>query len=482
MGGASIIHKPSFDRLGGYDDAMFIGFEDIEFSVRLFREGYKVGCSNQVALVHDHPKPETWDDRHYEKQRFSIDPLKASAQHFEKKHGFRVWNQNVETWLKGRHEALAIAGEINSATTDRESADGPIEEALGKHIGGSRPRILLVADVSGWAFSNIAHQIRKYCSREFDIEVTASHELENFGQIALLAQKADLIHFFWRADIRSLFASPVRQYANNIGFKEASWMLDHVLAKRCTTSIYDHLHLDDNGVAWLRPVLEDFVDAYTVSSLKLDSIYRRLFPSAPPRLVAQDGVDLGLFTPTNRSAQWSGSGPLVLGWVGNSKWAAELDDFKGLHTIIEPAVRKLRAEGLPIETNWCDKHVKYTPHRLMPDYYRSIDLLLCASKIEGTPNPVLEAMASGVPVISTNVGIVPEAFGPLQRNFILENRSVDDIVGAIRTMHQDRDIMRQCAEENMRSIREWSWSIRIEAFRIFFREVLSRDPRKKEPL
>ncbi|WZB73295.1 glycosyltransferase family 4 protein [Achromobacter xylosoxidans] len=44
----------------------------------------------------------------------------------------------------------------------------------------------------------------------------------------------------------------------------------------------------------------------------------------------------------------------------------------------------------------------------MPAYYNSLDLYVCPSAIEGTPNPVLEAMACGVPVISTDVGIVPK--------------------------------------------------------------------------
>ena len=39
FGGASVINKHTFAELGGYDEGMFIGFEDIDFSIRLFRAG-----------------------------------------------------------------------------------------------------------------------------------------------------------------------------------------------------------------------------------------------------------------------------------------------------------------------------------------------------------------------------------------------------------------------------------------------------------
>lgn len=51
----------------------------------------------------------------------------------------------------------------------------------------------------------------------------------------------------------------------------------------------------------------------------------------------------------------------------------------------------------------------YRPSYLSKRSYRHIDLYVCTSDIEGGPLPVLEALASGVPVVSTPVGISPEA-------------------------------------------------------------------------
>lgn len=57
------------------------------------------------------------------------------------------------------------------------------------------------------------------------------------------------------------------------------------------------------------------------------------------------------------------------------------------------------------------KQIKYIHSRPLSDYgqiYEDIDLLICTSTFEGGPLGVFEAVLSGVPVISTNVGRVKE--------------------------------------------------------------------------
>lgn len=44
----------------------------------------------------------------------------------------------------------------------------------------------------------------------------------------------------------------------------------------------------------------------------------------------------------------------------------------------------------------------------MAELYRSADIMLNSSLVDNTPNAVIEAMACGVPVISTNVGGIPQ--------------------------------------------------------------------------
>jgi glycosyltransferase involved in cell wall biosynthesis len=63
--------------------------------------------------------------------------------------------------------------------------------------------------------------------------------------------------------------------------------------------------------------------------------------------------------------------------------------------------------------------------------YRRASLFLLTSDHEGTPNVVLEAMASGVPVVGTRVGDVPDLLGNGERGRLAERGDLDGLVSAI---------------------------------------------------
>ena len=471
MGGASIFDAALFRRLGGFDGNMFVGFEDVEFSLRLFREGYKVGCSALAALVHDHAKPESAVDKAYEQVRFRRNYIEESAAYFEKKHGFKVWNASVDSWLRERERELGLNAQA-SAT------DGPGTLSRTPSVEG-RKRILLVPDTADWAFSNIARQISRHLGDRYDISVVATHEIGNFGQIPLLARGMDLVHVFWRPALATFFNGDSQGYARAVGFSQVQDYFNLMLGTRVTTAVYDHLFLEAEGIAQYRRILGEFVDGYYTSSARLDAIYRDTYRTAPPHPPIPDGVDLGMFSPARLERFDDVDRPLVVGWVGNSQWAADQEDFKGLHSIITPALDQLAAEGFELERLYADRAVAFVPHREMPAYYGKIDVLLCASKIEGTPNPLLEAMACGVPVIITDVGIAPEALGPVGRSFILPERSIAAMKQAIARLHRERGLLRALSEENLEQVKSWDWKERVKRFADFFDQVLARPPRQK---
>lgn len=289
----------------------------------------------------------------------------------------------------------------------------------------------------------------------------------------------DLVHVFWRPFVKYLYSQDAASYAQAVGYRRASDLLDLVLSKRITTAVYDHLYVDERGIDEFQPIFAQFVDAYYTSSAKLDAIYRRLYPCSPPTATLSDGVDLMRFRPKNLGRLNVTNKPLVVGWVGNSEWGSEYGDIKGLRSKLAPAVESLKAEGKSIQLLVADRAVSFIPHEQMPKYYAKIDVLVCVSQMEGTPNPVLEAMACGVPIISTDVGIVSEAFGFWQSQFILRDRTVESLKAMLRNLCEDREMLGRLSRENLSSIEDWSWSKKASQFDAFFEAVLSRPIRDR---
>jgi hypothetical protein len=94
--------------------------------------------------------------------------------------------------------------------------------------------------------------------------------------------------------------------------------------------------------------------------------------------------------------------------------------------------------GWPVDT----KHYEWS---LMPEFYRSLDVLVCPSRVEGGPMPVLEALACGVKVVvPIGVGIVDEI--PAVRGVCRYNRgdivSMEAALQAAIGAEADRDDLR----------------------------------------
>ena len=67
----------------------------------------------------------------------------------------------------------------------------------------------------------------------------------------------------------------------------------------------------------------------------------------------------------------------------------------------------------------------------MSRYRQAADVLCLSSENEGVPNVILEAFASGIPVMSTAVGGIPEVVSKDFLGRLVERGQLDPMVGAL---------------------------------------------------
>jgi len=159
-------------------------------------------------------------------------------------------------------------------------------------------------------------------------------------------------------------------------------------------------------------------------------------------------------------------------------YVSQIEPYKHQWKIIK-AVWKLREEGLPITLDLVGhsgngmKHLKeaifrfdprgififyrgMVPYNEIHTVYHQADIFVFGSSCENMPNVLLEAMASGLPIASSNRGPMPEIMGDGGIYFDPEN--TDDIVTALRTLLEDPDLREQKAWDAYQQAQEFSWT------------------------
>ena len=240
--------------------------------------------------------------------------------------------------------------------------------------------------------------------------------------------------------------------------------------KKITFTVCDHLYLSGED-KWRTQEIFKFSDSYIVTSKKLFNIYSEF--KYKPSMIIHDGVDITKYKPNNLE-RFDNIDKIIIGWAGNSKFKDNEgnEDLKGVEGIIKPAVYELKNEGYNIELKLADRNEKMIPQEEMPDFYNSIDIYVCASITEGTPLTVLESMAMGIPVISTDVGIVPEILGPKGKKYIMEERTKECLKEKIKQIINNKEKLKEISEENLEQVKVNDWSNISLKYKEFFEKNL----------
>jgi L-malate glycosyltransferase len=105
-------------------------------------------------------------------------------------------------------------------------------------------------------------------------------------------------------------------------------------------------------------------------------------------------------------------------------------------------------------------------------YYRTLDLYLNTSIHEGIPLSVIEAMACGMPVVSSAVGGIPEILRHGEDGFLVEGRDASSFAECcLRLMHDDRLREETGARAAARARSRFSASSMAQAYRQLYAEI-----------
>jgi glycosyltransferase involved in cell wall biosynthesis len=232
---------------------------------------------------------------------------------------------------------------------------------------------------------------------------------------------------------------------------------------RLVIGICGHYELDG---AWRAPglaTLEELPRAVFANNRLLIDELRPLL--ARPVYFTPNGVDTGFFRPA--TAPKAPARSLRVGWAGSLTNATP--EHRGVHEFIAPAVAAVEGAELRLAV----REERWRSQEEMLEFYRSLDVYVCASRSEGTPNPCLEAAACGLPVITTRVGNMPELIRDGENGFFVE-RDAADIAEKLRRLRDDPGLRERLGRAARVAVGAWDWRHLAARYDAMFKDVLGK--------
>ncbi len=116
--------------------------------------------------------------------------------------------------------------------------------------------------------------------------------------------------------------------------------------------------------------------------------------------------------------------------------------------------KKIRQQGIP-----CTQAPYEVTHEQVAKFYSAMDMFWVTSRVEGGPVPLLEAMASSIPCISTPVGAALDLIHDSKNGFIVAFDSPELFVNRSLQLAQDEALRSAIGNEARKTIvqkRQWS--------------------------
>lgn len=317
-------------------------------------------------------------------------------------------------------------------------------------------RVLLVPDVPYWICGTIARAIATHAPG-IEATICSGRVLRSLPNPASYAGHFDVVHFLTPQDANKsidTFRGRVATIAT----------IHHVQDESSTQSVSRADGLMTASRQWYERLRNMGVaeEKLTIVPYGIDPAIFRL-PSMEERLTIREelGLQIDFFT---------------IGFVG--KRSSDAGGRKGTDTFVD-GIRELARAGHAIQVlligpGWgdfaalmrdsgvpCEWKPFVVGERDFAKLYHAMDAYWCTSTIEGGPVPVLEAMATGVCCLATEVGMVPELIRDGENGFLMPFNDASAFAACTADLMGDRarcDAVAKSAAETIRSGYRWAQS------------------------
>lgn len=313
----------------------------------------------------------------------------------------------------------------------------------------TRTRILLLTDAANSPLHRIAVQFCRACTKFPTVDVEICTYAAFLDGDRSEDQRVDVIVCLWYGQAYRVFdAMPAHTRRVLCVYESGRWALGSRYALHANRAhLYRGLQRADIVIV---PNHEMYYDIKrfmcTPPPIPSRAPWRRCdgmrkmhrLPFDPLRtFVCYDGVDLQHFVPQPwpmRPLRHC-KRRLRVGWAGNRAMHGKA---KGVDLI--EAVCEANRSWLKLCTQ--DSSVTQRAHESMVDFYASIDVYVCMSASEGTPNTILETVACARPFVSTHVGIArsvcihARALGFEMSPGLLCERTTASLCEALRALYE----------------------------------------------
>ena len=181
-------------------------------------------------------------------------------------------------------------------------------------------------------------------------------------------------------------------------------------------------------------------------------------------------IDLERFHPADRRDSEKGQGPhLVITRnlepiydIGTAiRAVAQIaPKMPGLRVSIAgsgPQEKELKALASKLDLDQVIDFIGRLPPEAVAELYRSADLMLNPTTVDNMPNSILEAMASGIPIVTTNVGGIPHVVRDEETALFVAPGDAEGMAAQVRRVLSEEGLRERLVTNGLTEVRQYAW-------------------------